>query len=550
MEHNFHQAKYMINPYKDENTLQQTVMFAAPYQQKRSEVLRKGKWTPEEEKYTNKVIEAFNMGLLKLPESEHGVTLRAYLAEKLGCDPMRITKKYTGASCLGKRVYHARKLNIDAQMIERTRLELQKLEDDFRLKMDSLNQKKSNEAKRHSAKGREHVISTPAIDALLLQNNPFHETHNFNPQLQQQLQLQQLAHGHNGMPAPSPVQWQKSLQYQQQLQLQEQYYQQQQHQHQLQQESRNPPGGPYLPPQAGSGAPGMFLSDVSGFTSKPGFGGQHQMYWTAHPGGLSTNVLNNTSSSQAPPAHSRIKTDPNTDSKPMSYHLPHVQTQRHGTEATTGSGTGLGPGSKMSQQGESRPACPQIQIVSGTFMSSGGDEGLPTPRQLNIADLQQQRLKQKQTPLSTGGRIKQEEKCVEGKTDNDSEEEDALKRAHHDPLNSEPSPPTLPLHSRKTRRDDPQWAEDGSQGSPETSKRLKSHDAQLEDDDDDDNFAASSLLGLLSHIRRNGSQEDLMEFVEGVHQQQNQQPYKTHSSTQNPIPEPIRTVNHSPIKTG
>ena len=43
------------------------------------------------------------LGLPFLPE---GTTLRSYLAEKLNCDPMQITKKFAGASCLGKRVYH------------------------------------------------------------------------------------------------------------------------------------------------------------------------------------------------------------------------------------------------------------------------------------------------------------------------------------------------------------------------------------------------------------------------------------------------------------
>lgn len=33
------------------------------------------------------------------------MTLRGYLAEKLNCDPMRITKKYAGAACLGKRTF-------------------------------------------------------------------------------------------------------------------------------------------------------------------------------------------------------------------------------------------------------------------------------------------------------------------------------------------------------------------------------------------------------------------------------------------------------------
>ena len=44
--------------------------------------LRRGKWTEEEEAYTNKIIEAFNEGTLVLPGME-GVTLRAFLANKL-----------------------------------------------------------------------------------------------------------------------------------------------------------------------------------------------------------------------------------------------------------------------------------------------------------------------------------------------------------------------------------------------------------------------------------------------------------------------------------
>ena len=38
----------------------------------------------EEEMYTNKVIETFNLGILKLAGHEKGITLRAYLANKLG----------------------------------------------------------------------------------------------------------------------------------------------------------------------------------------------------------------------------------------------------------------------------------------------------------------------------------------------------------------------------------------------------------------------------------------------------------------------------------
>lgn len=73
-----------------------------PQQPKGKKDLRKGKWTPEEEEYASRIIYFYQNGILQLPE---GVTLRSYLAERLNCDPMRITKKIAGASCcLGKRV--------------------------------------------------------------------------------------------------------------------------------------------------------------------------------------------------------------------------------------------------------------------------------------------------------------------------------------------------------------------------------------------------------------------------------------------------------------
>ncbi len=65
--------------------------------------LRRGKWTAEEESYVARVIQDFNSGYLNAPP---GTTLRTYLSDKLNCDPMRITKKFTGDACIGKRVFH------------------------------------------------------------------------------------------------------------------------------------------------------------------------------------------------------------------------------------------------------------------------------------------------------------------------------------------------------------------------------------------------------------------------------------------------------------
>ena len=66
------------------------------------EPLRRGKWTSEEEEYVGRIISDFSTGLLPVAA---GTTLRSYLSDKLHCDPMRITKKFTGASSIGKRVF-------------------------------------------------------------------------------------------------------------------------------------------------------------------------------------------------------------------------------------------------------------------------------------------------------------------------------------------------------------------------------------------------------------------------------------------------------------
>ena len=87
----------------------------------------------EEEEYTSRIIQLFSTGLLTLPE---GHTLRSYLAEKLNCDPMRITKKFTGACCLGRRVYHLRDRPQPSQAeVEMAKAELSHLEQRFRLRL-------------------------------------------------------------------------------------------------------------------------------------------------------------------------------------------------------------------------------------------------------------------------------------------------------------------------------------------------------------------------------------------------------------------------------
>ena len=67
--------------------------------------LRRGKWSVPEQDYAKALISAFLEGLM--PGVTDGTTLRAFLAQKLNCAPMRITKKLAGAT-LGKAAFHRR----------------------------------------------------------------------------------------------------------------------------------------------------------------------------------------------------------------------------------------------------------------------------------------------------------------------------------------------------------------------------------------------------------------------------------------------------------
>jgi len=95
--------------------------------------LRRGKWTSEEETYVARVIRDFNSGYLAAPA---GTTLRSYLSDRLHCDPMRITKKFTGDSCIGKRVFHpVERDSVTGPAIDRAQSELRLLEERWRQRL-------------------------------------------------------------------------------------------------------------------------------------------------------------------------------------------------------------------------------------------------------------------------------------------------------------------------------------------------------------------------------------------------------------------------------
>eukprot|EP00607_Mallomonas_marina_P000921 CAMPEP_0182438398 /NCGR_PEP_ID=MMETSP1167-20130531/85746_1 /TAXON_ID=2988 /ORGANISM="Mallomonas Sp, Strain CCMP3275" /LENGTH=521 /DNA_ID=CAMNT_0024631755 /DNA_START=41 /DNA_END=1606 /DNA_ORIENTATION=+ len=91
---------------------------------------RKGKWTKDEEAYTEKLISSFKSGLLRLPR---GTTLRSFLSAKLNCDPMRISKKYAGNVCVGRLVFQpAEPSDENSKAIDNVEADINRFEELFK----------------------------------------------------------------------------------------------------------------------------------------------------------------------------------------------------------------------------------------------------------------------------------------------------------------------------------------------------------------------------------------------------------------------------------
>jgi len=111
---------------------------------KKGPALRRGKWTPEEEAYANRLILEFKAGLLPLTD---GTTLRTFLSKLLNCDPMRISKKFVGSNCIGKQVFRRRTADINRltpDQIQQSRNELSELERRFLERVAQTNRVKSS----------------------------------------------------------------------------------------------------------------------------------------------------------------------------------------------------------------------------------------------------------------------------------------------------------------------------------------------------------------------------------------------------------------------
>jgi len=91
----------------------------------------------EEEEYATQYINYYSSGLLALPE---GKTLRASLAEKLSCDPTRITQKYTGGNFQGNKTCDRPKFS--PHDVDKAKIEIARLERRFHLRL-AVTKKKS-----------------------------------------------------------------------------------------------------------------------------------------------------------------------------------------------------------------------------------------------------------------------------------------------------------------------------------------------------------------------------------------------------------------------
>lgn len=152
--------------------------------------LRKGKWSTEEEEYTQCIIHAFQIGkfsfniyllheTLPLPRNKRltfntdkfatgllppewgvvrGTTLRVFLAERLNCDAMRITKKFAGEEAIGKQVYRPRHYDIESTMCSKLSREITRLERSFLTKLQHVLARRAQRKARSSKK--RHVSPT------------------------------------------------------------------------------------------------------------------------------------------------------------------------------------------------------------------------------------------------------------------------------------------------------------------------------------------------------------------------------------------------------
>lgn len=129
--------------------------------------MRRGQWTTQEIAYATRLIDEFRNGSLQIPG---GTSMRGFLAEKLGCAPKRVSKKYENTNYNGRLLYAPNK-SLSAEVCVRTRLELETLERAFR---ESVQKSKSAKAaaKKHESQ-RKSRAEAPSVAATRIGNQSF-----------------------------------------------------------------------------------------------------------------------------------------------------------------------------------------------------------------------------------------------------------------------------------------------------------------------------------------------------------------------------------------
>lgn len=105
-----------------------------------------GTWTVEEEEYAELIVNEFRAGTC--PDAKDGITLRRYLAEKLGCLPKRVSKKYESSGYNGRQVYQKRRSPMPPEESQMRLAKLADLETKFEASRQQLRRPSKLQAKR------------------------------------------------------------------------------------------------------------------------------------------------------------------------------------------------------------------------------------------------------------------------------------------------------------------------------------------------------------------------------------------------------------------
>lgn len=145
-----------------------------------------GRWTAEEERYAERLIEEFRDGNLEDADFEGGPsTLRGFLATKLKCGAKRISKKFESSGYNGRMQYVRKQSGMTPEEYQKRRVELESSRQGFAARRAGL-PKKPVKKKRSlmSSASRRSTANSLARDAAIVANDPaFHSpaiapTHN------------------------------------------------------------------------------------------------------------------------------------------------------------------------------------------------------------------------------------------------------------------------------------------------------------------------------------------------------------------------------------